>query len=120
MRATVDEIMPDGSTVRLNMSNYYVDFVKQWHDKHVHTKTIEIHDDIEIKDTVSVPEEPILVVNDNPPSDHVVVETITNESTDTSGEVKNYRTLSRSSNKTDTEKEDGSNKTDDKSNKKKK
>lgn len=111
MRAIVDEVMPDGTTVRLNMSNYYVDFVKQWHEKNDYTKTIEVHDEIEVKDTVYIPEEPVLVVNDNPPSDRIKVETITNEVTDTSSEVKNYRTLSRSSNKSDTKKENKTNET---------
>ena len=34
MRAIVDEVMPDGSTVRLNMTNYHHDFLGEWEKKH--------------------------------------------------------------------------------------
>lgn len=34
MRAIIDEVMPDGSTVRLNMTNYHYDFIGEWEKTH--------------------------------------------------------------------------------------
>lgn len=99
MRATVDEIMPDGSTVRLNTNNYYVDFVQQWNDKHLNkhinttptvntpeidspktegewTKVITVNDRIQMNDFVDikVPETPV----DKESTEDPVVETASN------------------------------------------